>query len=110
MLAGAISLGHLDSCPSWLGLEPGRKTEPFPQLDFLVSRNMGRSIRDSKKSKTGRGRPKTTGPGQAQVVRMHDQQIASIDAGLDQGAHPTCEHSRGKLATQGLDRTAATRP
>ena len=41
---------------------------------------MGRSIRDSKKSKTGRGRPKTTGPGQAQVVRMHDQQIASIDA------------------------------
>ena len=80
MLAGAISLGHLDSCPSWLGLEPGRKTEPFPQLDFLVSRNMGRSIRDSKKSKTGRGRPKTTGPGQAQVVRMHDQQIASIDA------------------------------
>jgi len=80
VLAGAISLGHLDSCPSWLGLEPGRKTEPFPQLDFLVSRNMGRSIRDSKKSKTGRGRPKTTGPGQAQVVRMHDQQIASIDA------------------------------
>ncbi len=46
----------------------------------MVSRNMGRSIRDSKKSKTRRGRPKTTGPGQAQVVRMHDQQIASIDA------------------------------
>jgi hypothetical protein len=26
------------------------------------------------------GRPKTTGPGQPQVVRMHDLQIASIDA------------------------------
>ena len=26
------------------------------------------------------GRPKTTGPGEPQVVRMHDQQIAAIDA------------------------------
>jgi hypothetical protein len=41
---------------------------------------MTRSIRDSKKSKQGRGRPKTTGAGQPQVVRMHDQQIAEIDA------------------------------
>jgi hypothetical protein len=41
---------------------------------------MTKSIRDSKKSKPKIGRPKTTGPGQAQVVRMHDQQIAAIDA------------------------------
>jgi hypothetical protein len=26
------------------------------------------------------GRPKTTGPGQPQVVRMHDEQVAMIDA------------------------------
>jgi hypothetical protein len=41
---------------------------------------MPKSIRDSKKSEPTIGRPKTTGPGQPQVVRMHDQQIASIDA------------------------------
>jgi hypothetical protein len=41
---------------------------------------MSKSIRDSKKSKPKIGRPKTTGSGQPQVVRMHDQQIASIDA------------------------------
>jgi hypothetical protein len=41
---------------------------------------MAKSIRDSKNSKPKIGRPKTTGPGQPQVVRMHEQQIASIDA------------------------------
>lgn len=41
---------------------------------------MPRPIRDSKKSTAKRGRPKTTGAGQPQVVRMHDQQIAEVDA------------------------------
>jgi hypothetical protein len=41
---------------------------------------MTKSIRDSKKSKPKIGRPKTTGLGQPQVVRMHGQQIAAIDA------------------------------
>ena len=41
---------------------------------------MPKSIRDSKKSRPKIGRPKTTGPGQAQVVRMHAQQIAAIGA------------------------------
>jgi hypothetical protein len=41
---------------------------------------MPKSIRDSKKSDATIGRPKTTGPGQPQVVRMHDQQVATIDA------------------------------
>jgi hypothetical protein len=41
---------------------------------------MAKSIRDSKKSKRKIGRPKTTGPGQPQVVRMHDQQVLAIDA------------------------------
>jgi hypothetical protein len=44
---------------------------------------MLKSIRDSKKSKPKIGRPKTTGPGQPQVVRMHDQQIAAIDAWME---------------------------
>jgi hypothetical protein len=44
---------------------------------------MLKSIRDSKKSKPKIGRPKTTGPGQPQVVRMHDQQIAGIDAWME---------------------------
>jgi cytochrome c553 len=36
--------------------------------------------RDTKKTKSRIGRPRTTGAGQPQVVRMHDQQIAEIDA------------------------------
>jgi len=28
----AVSLGHLDLCPLWLGLEPGRKFPPSPGL------------------------------------------------------------------------------
>lgn len=46
----------------------------------MVSLNMTPSIRDSKKSRAKRGRPKTTGAGQPQIVRMHDPQIAAIDA------------------------------
>ena len=41
---------------------------------------MAKSIRDSEKSKPKIGRPRTTGSGRPQVVRMHDQQIAAIDA------------------------------
>jgi hypothetical protein len=41
---------------------------------------MTKSIRDSKNPRPKIGRPKTTGTGQPQVVRMHDHQIAAIDA------------------------------
>jgi len=41
---------------------------------------MNKSIRDSKKSKPKIGRPKTTGLGQPQVVRMHGPQITAIEA------------------------------
>jgi cytochrome c553 len=51
-----------------------------PRLAFVIPQRMAKSIRDSKKSKPKIGRPKTTGTGQPQVVRMHDQQIAAIDA------------------------------
>jgi hypothetical protein len=37
---------------------------------------MAKSEKDSKKS---RGRPKTTGSGQPQLVRMHPKQIDAID-------------------------------
>jgi hypothetical protein len=37
---------------------------------------MGKSIKDIKKK---RGRPKSTGSGSPQLVRMHDHQIAAID-------------------------------
>jgi hypothetical protein len=41
---------------------------------------MAKLIRDTKKkSRPGRGRPRTTGPGRAMVVRMHDRQLSAID-------------------------------
>ena len=57
-----------------------RKLSPSRQAAFMISRSMAKSIRDSKKSMPKIGRPKTTGSGQPQVVRMHDRQIAAIDA------------------------------
>jgi hypothetical protein len=51
-----------------------------PRFDFVISQIMPKSNRDSTKSQPTIGRPKTTGPGQPQVVRMHDVQVASIDA------------------------------
>jgi len=58
----------------------GGSLNPSPRLAFVISQTMRKSIRDSKKSKPKIGRPRTTGTGQAQIVRMHDQQIAAIDA------------------------------
>jgi hypothetical protein len=63
-----------------VGVRAGAEGDTSPRLAFVVSQTMIKSIRDSKKSKPKIGRPNTTGPGQAQVVRMHDQQIAAIDA------------------------------
>jgi hypothetical protein len=45
-----------------------------------ITKAMGKSIRDIKKSRPKIGRPKSTGIGQPMLVRMHDQQIADIDA------------------------------
>ena len=36
-------------------------------------------LSDSENSQPNIGRPRTTGPGQPQVVRMHDDQLAAID-------------------------------
>jgi hypothetical protein len=57
-------------------IKPGRTSQ---SRDFVVSESMVKSIRDSTKSTVKMGRPKTTGPGEPQVVRMHDEQIAAID-------------------------------
>jgi hypothetical protein len=40
---------------------------------------MPKPIRDSAKSNPKMGRPKTTGPGEPQVVRMQDEQLEAID-------------------------------
>jgi len=41
---------------------------------------MAKSKKDIRKS---RGRPKTTGSGQPQLVRMHEDQVAAIDKWRD---------------------------
>jgi hypothetical protein len=48
-------------------------------FNFVVSESMTKAIRDSKKSPPKMGRPITTGPGEPQVVRMHDEQLEAID-------------------------------
>jgi hypothetical protein len=68
---------------SVFGVRAGAEVTASPRLAFLIPRTMLKSIRDSKKSKPKIGRPKTTGPGQPQVVRMHDQQITAIDAWME---------------------------
>jgi hypothetical protein len=40
---------------------------------------MAKEIRDSAKSTPKMGRPVTTGPGEPQIVRMRDGQLAAID-------------------------------
>jgi len=46
---------------------------------IVISECMAESVRDPTKSNPKMGRPKTTGPGEPQIVRMHDQQLDAID-------------------------------
>ena len=56
-----------------------------------------------KKSEPQMGRPKTTGPGQPQVVRMHDEQIAEIDNWIvEQGAAISRPEAIRRLVEIGL--------
>jgi hypothetical protein len=56
-----------------------------------------------KKSKPQMGRPETTGPGQPQVVRMHDEQIAEIDNWIvEQGAAISRPEAIRRLVEIGL--------
>jgi hypothetical protein len=51
-LGCGISLGHLDSCPFWLGLEFGAEVTASPRLDFLYE-----EVKVTPKKR--RGRPAT---------------------------------------------------
>jgi hypothetical protein len=73
----AISLGHLDSCPWWLGLEPRRKlTLPFGSL-FKYTYFMAKSIKVH--SKKRRGRP-ATGNDPLVSARMPEELIAEVES------------------------------
>ena len=54
---------------------PMRSTPAY----IVISECMAKSVRDSTKSNPKMGRPKTTGPGEPQVVRMHDELLEAID-------------------------------
>ena len=61
---------------------------------------MAKSIRDIKKS---RGRPKSTGSGHPQLVRMHDAQIKAIDSWAEkQDDEPTRPEAIRRLVDLGL--------
>ena len=71
----AVSLGHLDSRPSWLGLEPGRKRQLPPGL--LLSYHNIMTLQDKKIAKK-RGRP-ATGTGRTVGVRVRPELLAQIE-------------------------------
>ena len=61
-------------------MKPRAQPHNLPnRFDFVISECMAKPIRDSTKSNPKMGRPKTTGPGEPQVVRMLDQQLEAID-------------------------------
>jgi hypothetical protein len=55
----------------------------FYPANIVISQSMTKSISDSTKSTAKMGRPKTTGPGEPQVVRMHDEQLKAIGEWID---------------------------
>ena len=57
-------------------MKPGAASQPSLPARLCDIRMYGR---DSTKSNPKMGRPKTTGPGEPQVVRMLDQQLEAID-------------------------------
>ena len=61
---------------------------------------MSKSIKDIKKKP---GRPKTTGSGQPQLVRMHEKQITAIDAWAErQEDEPSRPEAIRRLVELGL--------
>ena len=66
-----------DACIAGVVDKP-RSMRPAPTY-IVISECMAKSVRDSTKSNPKMGRPKTTGPGEPQVVRMHDEQLEAID-------------------------------
>jgi hypothetical protein len=84
----------------WLGLEPGRKTEPFPSACFYDNRIfMKKSINDNRKS---RGRP-ATGTAPLVGVRMTEEFQAEIKGwAKKQSDHPALAVAIRRLVELGL--------
>jgi hypothetical protein len=70
----AVSLGHLDRRPFWLGLEPGRKWQLPLGLLFWYSKFMSKAISRTRKS---RGRPSTGA--ESIHLRVLPDQMAALD-------------------------------
>jgi hypothetical protein len=90
----------MELVPSWLRLEPWRKTEPFPSARFYDNRKiMKKSINDNRKS---RGRP-ATGTAPLVGVRMPEEFQAEIKAwAKKQEDHPALATAIRRLVELGL--------
>ena len=73
----AVSLGHLDASPLWLGLEPGRKCQLPLGLLLWYPYFMAKSIKGTPKKR--RGRPPTTGRGVQIGMRWQEPELIAID-------------------------------
>jgi hypothetical protein len=80
----AVSLGHLDCRPFWLGLEPGRKSHLPLGLLLCYHGIMNKTTVIAKKK---RG-PPATGKGEPIVVRMHPPALAVLDAWIAKQKQP----------------------
>ena len=75
----AISLGHLEGYPFWLGLEPGRKVRSFPSAcNYGTTIFMKKSIKVAPKKR--RGRPPSGGRDPHVTLRMPRALIEQADA------------------------------
>jgi hypothetical protein len=64
---------------------------------------MSKSIRASKNKSKKIGRPRTTGPGEQVVVRLHDPLLGAIDEWRSaQESEPTRAEALRRLAARGL--------
>ena len=69
----------------WLGLEPGRKTEPFPSACFCV--NTVSMKRQTVITKKRRG-PPATGKGTLVGVRLQPAHLEALDAWIAEQTSP----------------------
>ena len=75
----------LDSFPLWLGLEPGRRTEPFPAACFCDNTVIMK--RQTVITKKRRG-PAPTGKGTLIGVRLQPSHLKALDAWIAQQTTP----------------------
>jgi hypothetical protein len=94
----AASLGHLDSCPRWLGLEPGQGCSLARACFFLYSLFMKKSI--SRTEKKGRGRPPTN-PTSIHLT-LAPEPLAAVDAWMEKHEIATRPEAIRRLVELGL--------